>query len=240
MKAIYLLMIFIGLNSYSLVAQDAISLIQPYNKDTIETVYPLFSWYAADFSNKRLDVQYIYTLVELKKNQSANAGLIVNKPILKIDDIQGFQLSYPFDATDLKFNQRYGWRIQKKINGSIVLESDAWEFILFKKIDIPMKYAVLSSYPTSTVYAANNKGFYFKLKSRYNLNSDFIIKVKNDRSEEVEVEMGEDQKLGKDERLERTGDDFHFLKTENYPQGIYTLTVKDPKNNFYTTRFQIK
>jgi|SRR5690554_705625 len=239
MKTIYLLLFFI-LNSLSSIGQDAITLIQPYDKDTIETVYPVFSWYATDFIGKRDEVQYIFTVVELKKDQSAHAGLLVNTPLLRIGNIQVYQFSYPFDAPELKYNHRYGWRVQKKVNGIIVTESESWEFILYKKIVLPQKYAVLNTDFTSSIYDVNSEGFYFKLKSRYKSNGSLNYKVLNDKSEKIRVELGKDEKLGQDEELEQTGRDFYFLKTNSYPQGTYTLIVKDQKGNTYNTRFRIK
>lgn len=239
MKTIYLLLLFV-ISTFLSIGQNSISLIQPYDKDTIETVYPVFSWYGSDLAVPRGDVQYVFTLVELSSDQSANAGLIVNTPLIRIENIQGFQFSYPFDAPDLKYNRRYGWRLQKKSNGIIVSESESWEFILYKKVEIPRKYAVLSTDFNATIYEVNKVGFYFKLKSRYKSNSKMSFKVLNEKLQKMSVVIGEDEKLTKDEDLEPTGRDFFFLKTDVYPVGTYTLIVQDQKGNAYNARFRVK
>lgn len=240
MKTIYLLLLFYVLNSFSSIGQDAITLIQPYDKDTIETVYPMFSWHYMDLSGPRTDVKYSFILVELTKEQSASAGLVVNTPLIHIDGIAGFHFSYPFDAPPLEYNNRYGWKIQKKINGVVVSESEAWEFILYKEIIVPKKYVVLNTDFTSFIYDVNREGLYFKLKSRYKSNGTLNYKVLNDNSEIMRSELGDDEKLGQDDELEKTGQDFYFLKTDIYPEGTYTLIVKDQKGNTYNTRFRIK
>jgi len=240
MKTIYFFFLFFVINTSFSIGQNSITLVHPYDKDTIETVYPVFSWFGTDLTDPRGDIQYTFTLVELSDDQSANAGLIVNTPLIKIENIQGSQFSYPFDAPDLKYNNRYGWRLQKKSNGIIVSESEAWEFILYKNVEVPKKYAVLSSDFNSTIYDVNKKGLYFKLKSRYKSSGKLNYKVLNSKSEEMEVVLGKDEKLGKDDELEQTGQDFYFLKTDIYPQGTYTLIVQDQKGNNYNTRFRIK
>ena len=240
MKTIYLLLLFYVLNSFSSIGQDAITLIQPYDKDTIETIYPVFTWYATDFSGERDDIRYVFTLVELNNDQSAHAGLLINTPLIQIGNIQGYQFSYPFDAPELKYNHRYGWRLQKQVNGAIVNESESWEFILYKEIIVPKKYVVLNTDFTSFIYDVNREGLYFKLKSRYKSNGTLNYKVLNDNSEIMRSELGDDEKLGQDDELEKTGQDFYFLKTDIYPEGTYTLIVKDQKGNTYNTRFRIK
>lgn|SRR5690554_150847 len=240
MKTIYLLLLFYVLNSFSSIGQDAITLIQPYDKDTIETVYPMFSWHYMDLSGPRTDVKYSFILVELTKEQSASAGLVVNTPLIHIDGIAGFHFSYPFDAPPLEYNNRYGWKIQKKINGVVVSESEAWEFILYKEIKIPQKYALLNMSYSSTVYQVDEKGFFFKLNNRYRGKTPLNFVVLNEKSERMPVRLGEDEKLVEEFVTEGTGKDFYFLVTDGYPIGIYTLKTKDAKGNEYNTRFEVK
>lgn len=220
-------------------SQD-ITLITPYDKDTIETVYPMFSWHYIDLPGARLDVKYDFILVKLNEDQSASAGLIVNTPLIHINGIAGFNYAYPFDAPELKYNNRYGWKIQKKVNNIVVSESEAWEFILYKEIKIPQKYALLNLSYSSTVYDVDDKGFFFKLPTKYKSTTPPKIVVLDDKSEQMLVKLGEDNKLVEDITTEETGRDFYFLVTKNYSPGIYTLKAVDPKGNEYNTRFRVK
>lgn len=226
--------------SLHILGQNSIILISLQDKDTIDYKYPVFNWtYTQEFS-KRDQFKYNLTIVELKKNQSANTGIGINQPLVKLNDIQGYQWVYAFDAPELKFNNRYGWQIEKTLNGLVVDRSEAWEFILYKKINVPMKYAILNTDFNATTYEVTENGFYFKLKSKYPTNNQLKFEVMSEKGEIMEVRMGEDKKEGTDQKLENTNDEFLFLNTSNYPVGTYLLKITDQKRNSYNTRFIIK
>lgn len=220
--------------------QSNIMLISLHDKDTIDHRYPVFNWYYTSLPEGRDIIQYHFILTELKKNQSAEAGVTVNQPLLRINGVQGFQLVYPYDAPELEYGKRYGWQLQKTVNGVIVDKSEAWEFILYRKTEIPMKYAVLNTDYSATIYEVNDGGFFFKLHSRYKTSGNLKYLILNDKSEKVQVRLGEDEKLGENEDLEKTGRDFYFLNTKTLSSGTYTLEVKDQKGNKYNTRFRVK
>lgn len=237
-KQIFLLLL---LNvSFIANSQNSLFLVSLADKDTIDHKYPVFNWYYTSMKEGRDVIRYNYTLVELKNNQSATAGVTVNQPKLRINGVQGFQLVYPYDAPELEYNKRYGWQLEKTVNNVIVEKSEAWEFILYRKTEIPMKYAILNTDYSATTYEVNGKGFFFKLHSRYKMNGPLDYSVWNDKHQRVEANLGEDEKADKEEELEKTGRDFYFLKTHTLPSGTYTLEVKDQKGNKYNTRFCVK
>lgn len=221
-------------------AQTNFMLISLPDKDTIDYKYPVFNWYYAQSNEARIDVKYNYVLVELKPEQSAVSGIAVNQPLLRITGVEGFQLVYPFDAPELQFGKRYGWQLEKTVNNIIVEKSEAWEFILYKELIVPMKYAILNTDYTSVNYDVVGEGFYFKINSRYKTDNGLKFKVFNEKSELVSVNFGKDEKQIAELELEKTGEGFYYLKTNGYSSGIYTLIVKDQKGNEYNTRFRIK
>ena len=223
--------------SYS---QTNIMLVSLPDKDTIDYRYPVFNWYYASTPDGRDNVKYNYVLTELHTNQSALTGVTVNQPLLRINGIEGFQLVYPFDAPELQYNHRYGWQLEKTVNNIIVEKSEAWEFILYREIVIPMKYAVLNSIYNSTIYEVDGDGFFFKMHQRYRSASQLKCRVISESAEEMEVQLGEDQKLGAQDEPEETGREFHYLRTDVYPAGVYTLIVRDLKGNEFNTKFLIK
>lgn len=226
--------------SFQVNSQNSVFLVSLADKDTIDHKYPVFNWYYTQPNQGRDDIRYNYILVELKKNQSATSGVTVNQPKLRINGVQGFQLVYPYDASELEYNKRYGWQLEKTINGVVVEKSEAWEFILYRKVEVPMKYAVLNTDFNSTTYNVTDDGFYFKLHSRYKLTGNLNYMIFNDKQERVEMKFGEDKKEIENEQLEKTGRDFYFLRTNGFAPGIYTLIVKDQKGNQYNTRFKIQ
>lgn len=231
-----LAMLFTGL----LDAQTTITLISLPDKDTIDYKYPVFNWYYTQSPEERADIRYNYVLVELNPEQSALSGVTVNQPLMRINGVQGFQLVYPFDAPELQYGKRYGWQLEKTVNSIITEKSEAWEFTLYKEIVVPMKYAILNTDYTAANYDVVGEGFYFKLNSRYKSGSGLKFKVLNDKSEPLHVNFGKDEKQIAELELEKTGEDFYYLKTAGYPTGTYTLVVKDQKGNEYNTRFRIK
>lgn len=240
MKLFILLILAVSSVRTSLFSQDLISLLSPYDKDTIETVYPVFNWYYLNNLQNRSDIKYTFTLVDLKKDQSAQAGISVNVPLVKINDIKGYQFAYPFDAPKLEYNHRYGWRIEKKVNGIVVSSSDAWEFILYKEIKLPNKYVVLDIVPGSSIYKVDHEiGLYFKLNSIYG-NDKLKFYVENDRNELEKAQLAEDQKKGIEEELIKTNSSLHYLPTDNFQPGNYRLIAKDIKGNEYSCRFIIR
>lgn len=220
--------------------QTNIMLVSLPDKDTIDYRYPVLSWYYTSAPDARNNVRYNFILTELRTNQSAQTGVTVNQPLLRINGVQGFQLVYPFDAPELQYGKRYGWQLEKTVNNIIVEKSEAWEFILYREVIIPPKYAVLNTDYNATLYEVAGNGFYFKLPSRYKMTTALNCKVLNEAAQSVQVQLGEDQKPGADEKQEKTGREFHFLRTDAYPSGIYTLIVTDKKGNQYNTRFRIK
>ena len=221
-------------------SQNPIYLISLHDKDTIDYKYPAFNWFYTSVLNDRgNNEQYRFVLVELKPEQSAESGVTVNQPLMQINGLTGFQMVYPYDAPELQFGKRYGWRIQRIQNNIVTGQSEAWEFILFRKIEIPMKYAILNTAFSSSTYNVEGKGFYFKLKSNYKSDTPLKYTVLDKESKNVNASLGEDQKLGKDEEPEKTARYFHYLKTDGLAPGIYTLLVTDGKGNKYNTRFQV-
>ncbi|WP_343748193.1 hypothetical protein [Fluviicola sp.] len=220
--------------------QSNIVLISLDDKDTIDYRYPVFNWYYVSAPDGRDDVRYNYVLTKLETNQSALTGVTVNQPLLRINNVQGFQLVYPFDAPELQYGKRYGWQLEKTVNNIIVEKSEAWEFTLYKEIVLPMKYAYLNSSYNATIYEVEGDGFYFKTDGRYRISGNPKCRVLNESAEDMDVEFGEDQKLGAEDEPEKTGLGFHYLLTNMYPAGIYTLIVKDQKGNEYNTRFRVK
>ncbi len=220
-------------------SQDYIYLITPYDRDTIETFYPLFSWNYNQLDENRNDVQYIFTLVEINEEQTATSALQVNTPILRIQNLSGFQLMYPFDAPILKVNQRYGWRVQRTINNIIMHESEAWEFIIVKELNVPLKYVKLALTPQNAPHIVKNEGFYFKVNTNYSVEKLKFI-LSDERGNEIDYQFGQDTKLKTEVELTTTSKNSYYLKTASLPMGIYTLVVRDPKGVKQYTKFEIK
>ncbi len=234
-----ILMLFINFFvQATLCAQELISLITPHDRDTIETFYPVLSWSYFNIGQDRDQERYVLTLVQIQEDQSANAAVQVNHPMIRIDGIQGFQYMYPFDAPQLKINQRYGWRVQRVLNGIVINESEAWEFIIIKKVKVPNKYVKLLITPQNGVHNVVGEGFYFRVQSKYG-QENLKIFLERENGERVSHQLGEDTKLMTEYELTKTSEDCYYLKTINLATGIYIVKAVDIKGNNYFSKFKV-
>lgn len=238
MKKLFFITVLSLLSQGFLNAQELISLITPHDRDTIQTFYPVLTWNYVNIGQYRDQEYYILTLVEIQEDQSANSAVQVNTPVIRIEGIQGFQFMYPFDAPQLKVNQRYGWRIQRALNGVIVNESEAWEFIIVKEIKVPLKYVKLSLSPQNSVHTITSEGFYFQVLNKYG-STNYKITLLDERGNVVSYNMGDDTKLKSEYELSSTADNCYYLKTSNLASGIYQVKAVDAKGNKFTAKFKV-
>lgn len=224
--------------------QTNLFLIGLPDKDTIDHQHPVFNWFYTSSQQGRDIVRYNFILTELKKNQSAQSGVTVNQPLLRINGVQGFQLMYPYDAPKLEFNKRYGWQLEKTVNNVIVEKSEAWEFILYKPVKEPYKYAVLSTRSDATVYEAQEGRVFFKYQERYSLSgAKFYVYNKENkviRAKLVDDAVAEEQRETTDELVVKTGGNFFELDVRSLTTGHYKLLVVNAKGQKYQLNFWVK
>lgn len=224
--------------------QNNILLISVHDKDTIDHKYPVFNWYYTPEHEGRDIIRYNFTLVELKKNQSAEAGVTVNQPLLRIIGVQGFQLVYPYDAPELEYNKRYGWQLQKTRNNVIVEKSEAWEFILYKPTKKPYKYATLSTIPDATIYETDEGKLFFKLNERYN-STDVKFYIYDKQNKVTQAKLKDDVNVEQSQsadtpNLVKTGSNFFELDVRSLSSGAYKLIVVNAKEQQYQLNFLVK
>ncbi|MCO5259957.1 MAG: hypothetical protein M9916_07425 [Crocinitomicaceae bacterium] len=224
-------------------SQNNVFLVSLPDKDTIDHKYPVFNWYYTQQNQGRDDIRYNYVLVELKKNQSATSGVTVNQPKLRINGVQGFQLVYPYDAPELEYNKRYGWQLEKTFNGIIVEKSEAWEFILYKPIKEPYKYATLNVTPDATVYETSEGKLFFKLDERYKSTGTKFY-IYDSKNTSTQATLYDDNNSQEDKKqvvqVVKTGANFFELDVRNLSTGSYKLIVVNTKGMNYQLNFLVK
>ncbi len=102
-----------------------ISLINPADEDKICQKRPPLSWQPpVPFPpNMRFRLQ----LTE-KKKAAAIENLLMNAPLVLLDNIPSTTVSYPSYAPDLQEGHTYVWQVVAYQNGIIVSRSEIWEF----------------------------------------------------------------------------------------------------------------
>ena len=111
-----------------------LTLVNPVDKDTIETYNPVLIWNHSESFNILQQGEYYRMIVaEIKQDQNAEAAINVNNPLLQQNFLSKHDLLYPFDAPKLLAGGRYAWQVQKVVNGVITNKTEAWEFIFKSK-----------------------------------------------------------------------------------------------------------
>ena len=222
-------------------AQQNISLISPFDLDTIDTKNPLLLW--SYFGNKDLKrTKSRIIIVGLEDDQSSEAGIIVNQPLVKMDDLLGTQLFYPYDAPPLEEGHRYGWQVQEISNNVIINKSEAWEFILpIKPIEKPI-YHRIKSKADATVYKTHNGIFYFYLKNRYNEKA-LTFFLYDDRgkllSENILLNPSNEEEF-QEVNIQKRGMNYYQLNLGEFAlNGVYKLVIVDSKGVKYRTNFKV-
>ncbi|MFT5779191.1 MAG: hypothetical protein ACI837_002148 [Crocinitomicaceae bacterium] len=241
----YLISILLGIVLVTnAAAQDNIMLIAPYDKDTIETQNPLLNWMYMD-GLAAANGRYFYRLilVDLKTEQSAEAGIIVNSPMIKMDGLQGSQMFYPYDAPELEAGHRYGWQIHKISNNVIIDKSEAWEFTLPLPIEPKPNYYRMKRKNDGNQYQTVNGTLYFHFEERYSDDDlEFYLYDKNNNVINADIVFDEEdgEKAG-EINVKRTGSNYYELELGDYAlSGTYKLIVLDAKKQKYELKFNVK
>lgn len=240
-KLIILLLLVLSLNP--VVGQENISLITPFDGDTIETKNPLLSWsYLGGFDAVNDRTFYRLLIVELEEQQSAEAGIIVNQPLVRMDNLTGAQYFYPYDAPELEEGHRYGWQIQKISNDVIVDKSEAWEFILPLPVVHKPQYFKLKAKSDGTIYRSTDGKIYFYFKENYN-QQNMEFQLYDDNNEQVNIPITLNPEAEENEReinVKGTGGNFFEVDLGGtLSTGIYKLIVQNAKKQKFQMKFSV-
>lgn len=238
---VFNLILFLSLNQ--LFAQDNIILSVPFDQDTIETKNPMFSWVYLDIAKTSNREYYRIIVVELKNEQSAEAGIVVNQPLLIIEPVKGNQLIYPYDAKELEYGHRYGWQVQKIKNSTIVNKSEAWEFTLWKPIEPQSyKYAQLNTAPNGTIYQATDGKVYFKYEdNHFSDDLEYYVYDENQIAITSKLDLDHDIDGDREVKVTKTNGAHHYVLDlgSSAKPGVYTLTVLDARKRKYSLTFRV-
>ncbi len=112
-------------------------LINPEDKETIQSPHPVFIWNFNDAGMFQLPSMadgaipsefYRFYMVAISNDQMAQEAISTNLPLFIKNNLRTNSVQYPVDAPPLQINQRYAWQIQKVSAGQILTTSEAWEF----------------------------------------------------------------------------------------------------------------
>jgi hypothetical protein len=220
-----------------------LSLISPYDKDTIETQNPLLIWnHIQSFGNGNPGEFYRILLVNLNEGQTAESGIEVNNPYFMKNNLLSHQIQYPFDAAELKTGSRYGWQVQKITNGVVTDKTDAWEFTIMPPSTVTdSKYVALKKKLDSGYYLPRNNKIFFNFNEYY-AKGKIDCKIYDSKRHLVKPKT-------KDDSLGSTSIDAKQSGYNNFvidlnelaiSSGFHTLEVRNEKGELYLLKFYIQ
>lgn len=112
--------------SYNLAPFTELSLIDPFNKDSVCNKRPVFSW--QPLIPAIAGSYYQLVLTEIKTGQNATEALNYNLSIVNQRSIVAPLLPYPAIAKELVAGKKYAWQVTAYKEQTILNRSEIWEF----------------------------------------------------------------------------------------------------------------
>ncbi|MDF2450520.1 MAG: hypothetical protein K0S26_24 [Bacteroidota bacterium] len=221
-------------------------LVYPADKDTIETSTPMLTWsHSEPFSVLSQGEYYRMLVSEIKNDQSAEAAVTINTPVMGENYLTTHSLQYPYDAKELIPGGHYAWQVQKMANGVVTNKTEAWEFIVRKKPEEKeIKYVALKQRVDASFYTATNGKVYFKFNEEYSSQGSMSVIIKSDDGKEYPVSVSKDENGSSNEtplKVKVIGDNRFILdlNTQNIKPGFYIMHVKNEKKDVYLLKFYL-
>jgi len=218
-----------------------LTLINPIDKDTIETPNPVLIWnHTESFNLLQQGEYYRLMLAEIKPEQNAESALNVNSPLLMQNFLNKHDVLYPFDAPKLNPGVRYAWQVQKVVNGVITNKTEAWEFVLKNKSTGVKLLVEITPKLNISPYQVVDDKIYFLFKEEYvstdqKLNSVIV----NSKGEEVQVKS--DSKKSSANIKQTSPNRYEVdLRGMGLKEGQYLLKIFNQKNQEFLLKFQIQ
>lgn len=223
---------------------DFLNLVTPYDKEIIETKWPLLTWTHSEPFNTLAQNEYFKIVVcEIKKDQSADQAIFSNPVAYSKNFLTTHSIPYPQDAKELEDGKHYAWQVQKISNNIIINKTDVWEFSIIKKEENePLKYALLKSTQDGGFFTCLNDALYFRFDEEY-VTGDLNYEILNNKGESVKPRIKRDDRLNNDPSLIlNSGTNRFELSLTDYKlkEGYYTLVVLNAKKEKFYLRFYVE
>ena len=129
----------------------------PADQDTLEEVYPQFSWLPPAPLNIFNNLSYDFVLVQVQEGQSPYEAIQQNIPVYTEGNLTDIFLNYPASNAPLDTAKTYAWQIIAKDNNEFAAQSEVWSFYV-KGDTIPVlvvnknPYVKLKQIPGASVF----------------------------------------------------------------------------------------
>ena len=222
---------------------EFLMLVFPADKDTIDTPNPNLVWnHSAPFSMLASGEHYRMIVVELNPEQTAEAGVSVNIPIMVKNNLRDHNVLYPFEGKTLQPGKRYGWQVQLLVNEVVVNKSEAWEFTLQVPKNLKdNKYITLRKTVDGGFFALENNKLFIRFDESYNSNV-LSSKIYDSKMQPVRSKANNEEKKSSEILLKNSGyNRFEInLNEMDVSSGFYLLEIKNEKGEKFMLRFLVK
>lgn len=145
------------------------TLIYPADGDKICQKRPLLTWQPPIPFNSSMRFRLLLT--EKKEGESVE-NLLVNAPLLLLDNITTTSINYPSGHPDLKEGKTYCWQVIAYQNNVVMSRSEIWEFTV--QCSEPGKQLPTDSYRELKLlvngnYYIANRALKFSFRNNYNI-----------------------------------------------------------------------
>lgn len=219
-----------------------LTLISPFNKDTIDTKNPVLIWNHSESFNILSQGEYFrINVAEIQNDQDAEAAINVNNPVFTKSYLNAHSVFYPFEARELVEGKKYAWQVQKISNGNIINKTEAWEFNIAKPTPVnENKYVALKKKLDAGFYLAENNKVYFKFDEQYS-SGELKCYIFNSKHKLIKPSIEEDGSNGTVNSKVNGYNRYEINLTKlNLKKGYYTLEVFNEKNEKYLLKFYVE
>lgn len=107
----------------------------PFDRDTVPTPYPQFTWLPPTPLSLFNDLSYDMLVTEVLPGQSPLESIQQNIPVYNVGNLRTMVNLYPASNKALDTAKWYAWRIIAKNNNQLVAQSEVW---LFRVAGLPL------------------------------------------------------------------------------------------------------
>ncbi|MBI1223482.1 MAG: hypothetical protein GC180_12840 [Bacteroidetes bacterium] len=117
----------------------SIQLIQVEDQDTLTEKFPVFTWSAFMFPEppgdgiNSFDMEYAIRIKQVFNNQSNMDAMEFNPTHHEWQSIKGSSYAYPFNARPFGDSAIYVWKIEARVRGQLISNSEVWRFVYCPK-----------------------------------------------------------------------------------------------------------
>ncbi len=145
------------------------ALIYPADGDKICQKRPVLTWQPPIPFNSAMRFRLLLTE---KREGEAIENLLVNAPLLLLDNITGISVNYPASHPDLKEGKTYVWQVIAYQNSVVISRSEIWEFTV--QCSEPGKQIPAESYRELKLlvngnYYIANRALKFAFRNNYSI-----------------------------------------------------------------------